>query len=310
MIIVDLVSALSNFYGSKISRKHIFKFQNFLLNSGINIYSCDVLAVLTFVSVILTLISFILVFLLKINPIILLFSFFSPFVFLFTYISYMAEKRRKLIDEASADFLKQLSSMLKVGLSFENSMEYMVNYGSGPLYDEIRRTIYEIKLGSNFDDAWINLGIRLNSINLQRCFMIILDSRKSGGSVAQVLDDLSEDLRAINILRKERKSSVMMAVMFLLISAVFAAPFAMGMVSIYSSFIGSLGKNNSLLSIAPVLSGIYIIIHSFLVGFIVSLILYGNLKRGFYYGLPLMIVAYLIFYIVSNIGLSLFSVSI
>ena len=35
------------------------------------------------------------------------------------------------------DFLRQLSSMLQVGLSFENAMEDMSQYGEGPLYDEM-----------------------------------------------------------------------------------------------------------------------------------------------------------------------------
>ncbi len=35
--------------------------------------------------------------------------------------------------------------MLKVGLSFENAMDDLSKYGEGPLYDETRRAIAEIK---------------------------------------------------------------------------------------------------------------------------------------------------------------------
>ena len=35
------------------------------------------------------------------------------------------------------DFLRQLSSMLQVRLSFENAMEDMSQYGEGPMYDEM-----------------------------------------------------------------------------------------------------------------------------------------------------------------------------
>ncbi|MGN1363193.1 MAG: type II secretion system F family protein [Methanobrevibacter sp.] len=222
--------------------------------------------------------------------------------------NYKIELRKKEIEESAPDFLKQLGSMLRVGLSFENSMEYMSNYGSGPLYDEIKRTVYEIKLGANFDDAWMKLATRLNSKNLERSFKIILDGRKSGGSIANILDDLSYDLRSMNILSKERKSSVMMAIIFLIISAVIATPFAMGMICIYSNFMGSLGKTSSLLSVVPMVSSSYILIHSFLVGFIISLIMYGDIKKGFYYSFFLIVFAYLIFYLVSHLAIALFTI--
>ena len=48
-----------------------------------------------------------------------------------------------------------------------------------------------------------------------------------------------------------------MAVMFLIISAVIAAPFAMAMVSIYSNFIISMGQNNPILSSALQVAELY-----------------------------------------------------
>ncbi|OWT32803.1 hypothetical protein BGI41_05710 [Methanobrevibacter sp. 87.7] len=308
MKFIDLLSRISTFYDEKIPRKYILNFQNFLLKAGVNIYSCDILAIFTLISIILFLILYFSVYFFNIDVLLVLILFFSPFIIFYSYLNYKIELRRKEIEEEAPDFLKQLGSMLRVGLSFENSMEYMSNYGYGPLYNEIKITVYEIKLGSNFDDAWMNLALRLNSKNLSRSFKIILEGRKSGGSIANVLDDLSYDLRSMNILSKERKSSVMMAIIFLVISAVIATPFAMGMVCIYSNFIGTLGKTNSLLSVTPIVSNAYIIIHSFLVGFIINLIIYGNIKKGLYYSFFLVIFAYVIFYIISNLDLTLFSI--
>ena len=63
----------------------------------------------------------------------------------------------------------------------------------------------------------------------------------------------------------------MMAVMFLIISAVIATPFALGMVSVYSGFMESFGQVTDLVAIAPLAGQFYLIIHSFLVGMIISL---------------------------------------
>lgn len=196
--------------------------------------------------------------------------------------------------------------MLKVGLSFENAMEDMSKYGEGPLYDETRRAIAEIKVGRNFDDAWMAMAQRLKSKELERIFTIILGSRKSGSSIANVIFDVSNNLRDMLALKRERKSSVMMAVMFLIISAVIASPFALGMVSVYSQFMQSFGKQTQLILAAPFAGQIYLVIHSVLVGLIISIIMYGNVKKGIKFSVPLALVSYGIFYLISNFAGAMF----
>jgi flagellar protein FlaJ len=70
------------------------------------------------------------------------------------------------------------------------------------------------------------------------------------GEALQMLLNCCRDLRAVLALQRERKANVMMSVMFLLIAAIIAAPFALAMIMTYSSFIESLGKTNPLLGAA------------------------------------------------------------
>ena len=224
---------------------------------------------------------------------------------LFTYVVVQQEKRAREIEKLAPDFLRQLSSMLQTGLSFENAMEDMSQYGEGPLYDEMRRTIVEIRMGRNFDDAWRDMSKRLKSKELERVFGIILDGRKSGSSISKVLSDVSDDLRELMALKRERKSSVMMSVMFLLISAVIATPFSIGMVSVYSGFMQSYGMESEIILTAPVAGELYLVIHSILVAFIISIIMYGDVKKGIKFSLPLAVSSFGIFYFISTFGGSL-----
>ena len=219
---------------------------------------------------------------------------------LFTYVIVQQEKRAQEIEKTAPDFLRQLSSMLQVGLSFENAMDDMSQYGEGPLYDEMRRTIIEIRMGRNFDDAWKAMSKRLKSTELERVFGIILDGRKSGSSISTVLLDVSDDLRDLLALKRERKSTVMMSVMFLLISAIIATPFAIGMVSVYSGFMQSYGMESEIILTAPIAGEIYMLIHSVLVGFIISIIMYGEIKKGIKFSLPLAAASFGIFYVIST----------
>ena len=299
-----IINDLAIFIDNIMPEKQLSKLQEFLLSGAIFTDASKVLAILIiFISVseivlmlTVTMISFpISVFILPL------------FVIqgLFTYVVYQQERRAQEIEKTAPDFLRQLSSMLQVGLSFENAMEDMSQYGEGPLYDEIHRTIIEIRMGRNFDDAWRAMSRRLKSRELERIFGIILDGRKSGSSISRVLSDVSDDLRDLMAIKRERKSAVMMSVMFLLISAVIATPFSIGMVSVYSSFMQSYGIESEIIMTAPIAGEMYLVIHSILVAFIISIIMYADVKKGIKFSLPLAASSFGIFYFISAFGGSL-----
>ena len=121
-------------------------------------------------------------------------------------------------------------------MGVETAMEDISKHGEGPLTDELKRAVIEIKIGSTFEDALLGMGERLKSKTLDRTFRMIIEGRRVGGSLADVIETVAEDLRAVLALQRERRANVMMSVMFLLIAAVIAAPFALGMAMTYSVF--------------------------------------------------------------------------
>ena len=287
-----------------IPDKYLSKLQEFLLSGAIFTDASEVLAFLIVFIVMCEMILGVFLTIYNLPASLLILPLFSVPV-LFTYVVVQQEKRAQEIEKTAPDFLRQLSSMLQVGLSFENSMEDMSQYGEGPIYDEMRRTIIEIRMGRNFEDAWRAMSRRLKSRELERIFDIILDGRKSGSSISKVLSDVSDDLRDLMALKRERRSSVMMSVMFLIISAIVATPFAVGMVGVYSSFMQNYGMTADIVFSAPIAGEIYLLIHSVLVAFIISLIMYGDLKKGVKFSLPLLAASYGIFYFISTFGGSL-----
>ena len=298
------IDDLTVFLDNNIPEKHLSKLQEFLLSGAIFTESSKVLAIII-IFILISELTLLLILTMFNLPISLLIVPFFIIPGLFTYVIVQQEKRAQEIERTAPDFLRQLSSMLQVGLSFENAMEDMSQYGEGPLYDEMRRTIIEIRMGRNFDDAWRAMSKRLKSKELERIFSIILDGRKSGSSISTVLNDVSDDLRDLLALKRERKSAVMMSVMFLLISAVIATPFAVGMVGVYSGFMQSYGMESDIILNAPLAGEIYLVIHSVLVGFIISIIMYGDVKKGVKFSLPLAAVSFGIFYFISTFGESL-----
>lgn len=299
-----ILDDLALFLDNIVPDKYLSRFQEFLLSGAIITEANKVLAVLVIFILISEIALTLSLTILNLPLSVLILPFFI-LPGLFTYVVIQQERRAQIIEKTAPDFLRQLANMLQVGLSFENAMDDMSQYGEGPMYDEMRRTIIEIRMGRNFDDAWRAMSKRLKSKELERVFGIILDGRKSGSGMAGVLMDVSDDLRDLLALKRERKSSVMMSVMFLLISAVIATPFAVGMVGVYSKFMQSYGMASEIILTAPLAGEIYLLIHSTLVGFIISLIMYGEIKKGIKFSLPLVAVSFGIFYFISTFGGSL-----
>ena len=299
-----IINYLAIYLDNIVPEKYLSKLQEFLLSGAIFTEANKVLAIVVFFILVSEMLLALTVMLLNLPVSVLILPFFI-IPGLFTYVIVQQERRAQKIEKSAPDFLRQLSSMLQVGLSFENAMEDMSQYGKGPLYDEMRRAIIEIRMGRNFDDAWRAMAKRLKSKELERVFGIILDARKSGSSIAGVISDVADDLRDLLALKRERKSAVMMSVMFLLIAAVIATPFSIGMVSVYSGFMQSYGMESQIILTAPLAGEIYLIIHSVIVAFIIGIIMYGDVKKGIKFSLPLATASFAIFYFISTFGGSL-----
>ncbi|MDR2831119.1 MAG: type II secretion system F family protein [Methanobrevibacter sp.] len=302
MLIENLIEVTNKQIEKKVPKKYLSKFQTYLEQNRIvidplTIFSVNLIAIFILI-ILLSLVSLIL----YVNPIYFLITIIPPPSFLILYVMLTSEKRREEIEKSTPDFLRQVSSMLRTGMSFESALIEFTNYGSTSLHTEIKRAILEIKMGKDFDSSLMSIPKRLNSKELNRTFRIVIEGRKSGGGLSDIIDSVAEDLRVINELKRERKSTVMMSVIFLIISAVIATPFTLGMVGVYTSFLTSLGREIELIKTVITAAKAYIIIHSSLVGFIIGMILYGDFKKGLKYSIPLVIVSYTIFYIVSTCG--------
>lgn len=301
-----VLSPLSKSVDGILPNKYLVSLQESLVRAGVYVKASDLISLILVIGVVLGLLSFFLFSLVGFYPVIAgLIMFIAPAIIVFAWIFFMMERRVDSIEKETPDFLRQIASLLRSGVGIETALEDISKQGKGPLVDELRRAVIEIKIGSSFEDALISMGERLKSKNLDRTFRMILEGRRVGGSLADVIETVAEDLRAVLALKRERRANVMMSVMFLIIAAIIAAPFALGMIMTYSSFIGALGKANPLFDAAMTAASGYIIIHSIIAGILIGIVLYGSARKGVKYAIVLVPVAFLIFYAVKTLGSSL-----
>jgi len=129
-----IINDLATFLDNIIPEKHLSKLQEFLLSGAIFTEASKVLAILVIFILVSEIVLAMAIMLLSLPASVLILPFFSIPI-LFTYVIVVQERRAQEIEKSAPDFLRQLSSMLQVGLSFENAMEDMAQYADGPLYD-------------------------------------------------------------------------------------------------------------------------------------------------------------------------------
>jgi flagellar protein FlaJ len=302
-IIPSALSPVSNIIDNVVPEKYAVMMQEMLIRSGMYVKASDIITLNLIIAIGLAVLAAVLSLVLGINPILgALAGFVIPTILIGVWIFFMMERRVDAIENGTPDFLRQIASLLRAGVGLETALEDVSRHGEGPLTDELKRAVIEIKIGSTFDDAILAMGERLKSKNLDRTFRMILEGRKTGGSLSDVVETVAEDLRAVLALQRERKANVMMSVMFLIIAAIVAAPFALGMIMTYNSFIASAGKPNPLADVAVTAAGGYIIIHSIIASLLIGIVLYGSAKKGVKFALLLVPAAYGIFIIIQMAG--------
>lgn len=302
-IIPPALTPVSKVLDDVLPDRYIVLMQENLIRSGMYVKASDLMTLMIIAGLIFGVIGLFSFALIGINIVVgLLVGFLTPSIIVLGWLFFSMERRVDAIEQNTPDFLRQISSLLRAGVGIETALEDISKQGGGPLTAELKRAVIEIKIGSSFDDALLSMGERLKSKTLDRTFRMILEGKRVGGSLSDVIETVSEDLRAVLALKRERRANVMMSVMFLIIAAVIAAPFALGMIMIYAHFIGSLGKVNPLLGAASVSATGYIIIHSIIAGLLIGIVLYGSARKGIKYSLLLVPMAYGIFYVISTYG--------
>lgn len=106
------------------------------------------------------------------------------------------EKRRKRrFDRQVLDVVMLLSSCLKGGLSFQQSIEVIVEEMAPPAQQEYGLVLKENKMGKTMDQALENLLNRMYSSDLELVVNSILVAKETGGDLTKVLARLSTTIR-------------------------------------------------------------------------------------------------------------------
>lgn len=148
-----------------------------------------------------------------------------------------ASERIDKIEENLSDALKQMADTLKAGGTVEFALREVAYSEYGPLKKELMGILRKLEEGENFANALMHLSKNVKSTIVQRTITIIIDSIKAGAGLAEILDQISDDVRETHKIARERKTRTLLQVIFLFAAGGVIAPMIFGFVGTISQLL-------------------------------------------------------------------------
>ncbi len=139
---------------------------------------------------------------LAVGGFVVLLGFFLPDLLIFS----RGQKRQELIQLALPDTLDQMTISVEAGLGFESAMAKAGTNGTGPLAEELIRTLQDMSIGRSRKDAYEELGSRTSSVDLRRFTRSVIQADVYGIAVADVLRVQAGEMRLKRRQRAEEKA--------------------------------------------------------------------------------------------------------
>jgi len=215
-------------------------------------------------------------------------------------------RRRNEIEDVMADALHHMAVSVRTGLVLESVIQEIAGADYGALSEEFSRVILEIRKGRPLKDALIAFGRRAGSKNLQRIMSLVIEGIEAGGPIADVLDEVSDNMRAIKMIQRERKTATSQQISFLAMASLIAGPFVMGVVGALPEVMSAVAGEMSDLSLGELVAvrtalTFYVFAQAVAAGLMIGVVMYGDLKKGLKFTIPLGGAAILVFFIVQKI---------
>ena len=117
------------------------------------------------------------------------------------------KKRKAQIARRIPDLLDMVSTTVEAGTALNGALAVAVTRMQGPLSEEFRMTLSDIRIGMPRADALTALARRVQQVDLTSVVTALVQTERLGGNVAHVLDELAEEARHRRMSRAEEAAA-------------------------------------------------------------------------------------------------------
>ena len=129
--------------------------------------------------------------------------FFLPDYWVFS----VRDKRQNRIQADAADIIDQMTICVEAGLGFDAALARVATTTKGPLTDELRRTMSDIRAGVPRAQALRALADRAQIPEIRQLVTALLQAQKHGVPMAETLRIQSAEMRLKRTQRTEEKAA-------------------------------------------------------------------------------------------------------
>jgi tight adherence protein C len=119
------------------------------------------------------------------------------------------KKRKIAIQKALPDLLDMLASTVQAGLAFNAALASAQDVTVGPLGEEIKAVLSEVRLGRSRADALKSMAARVRQEQLSTTVTAIVQAARLGSNLSTVLEELAEEVRNRRMIRAEEIANLM-----------------------------------------------------------------------------------------------------
>ncbi|MBI4173154.1 MAG: type II secretion system F family protein, partial [Candidatus Aenigmarchaeota archaeon] len=151
------------------------------------------------------------------------------------------ERRTAFAESILPDVLQIMASNSRAGHIPSRAFLLSARPEFGPLADGIRNVGKEIMTGKTLEESLAAMSRYIRSEMLQRTTKLIAEGIRSGGDFASLLEENANDIRRIQLIRKEMQANVAMYTIFIIFAACIAAPALYAITGFMIQTIASIG---------------------------------------------------------------------
>ena len=154
-------------------------------------------------------------------------------------VSKRATRRSQRIDAELPHFVDQLEIAVEAGMAFDAALSYLLEASDGPLADEMRRVLTELRVGESRRTAMRSLSERVGSDSVTAFANAVIASDQLGAPLGGILHSQAADLRHRRQMHAEERAQKA-PVKMLLPMAIFFLP-VIFVIILAPAFLGSHG---------------------------------------------------------------------
>ena len=297
------------------------KYQGFLKQAGLKVDARVFIALAVALAIVFAVLTFFFLSVAGLFDELKIFVAVIPIVALDLFLGYpylKAMQRIDAIERALPEALKQMADTLNAGGTYEYALREIANAEYGPLAKEMNNVLRKLEEGENLENSLKSFSENIDSRLVSRSIIVIIDSIKAGAGLADVLEEISDDIREIYRIGQERKAKTTMQVMFMVAAGAIVAPLIFGIVSTIISFLvvsASQGLDIGLEARAQaaavkdlivLLMQAYIAVEIIAVGFMLSLMRDGKMSKSIIYIPILLLLAFVCYFSAKFLSVGLF----